>query len=87
VPFVFPEEPPPPAPPLLETGQYVWEMFCELSSQRGHNNGVFLPLSWADIYAWSTLTNTALTPWEARLLSRLDLTWRVAYARAREPLT
>jgi hypothetical protein len=78
--FALAEEVPVATAPPLCSARYVWEYFCELHTQRGHSFGSFLPLSWTEIDAWSRLSRTPLSPWETRVLSLLDVTWRIAYA-------
>jgi hypothetical protein len=58
------------APPFVL--DYVWGWFCELSGARTSNGFGLNPISFTEILAWAQLAGVAPTPWEVRLLKRLD---------------
>ena len=70
---------PPDFPDALE---HVWGWFHELHGAR--TSGMQPnPISWSEIKAWAELTHTEPTPWEARLLRRLDEAFLTEVAKAK----
>lgn len=59
---------------------YVIGLFHELSSVRASGFNSQLPIGWADMRAWSQITDTPLSSLEARLLRLLDATWIKAWS-------
>ena len=64
------EEPPeelegPEFPAIVD---HVWEWFLELNAARSQG-----PISYSEIKAWSELTGQQVTPFEIKLLNKLDL--------------
>lgn len=62
-------------PPMPERLKHIWEMFLELHGGRSYNSGGPNPLSWSDLHAWASLTNTDLKPWEVHAIKALDSAW------------
>lgn len=60
-------------PELLD---YIWGWFLELAhTGRVYANGVAMPLSNAEIWAWCQLNDVRLLPWERRTFRLLDVAW------------
>ena len=57
-------------PPLFL--KYLWEWFCELSAQRRQGPNGPSVLAYADIQAWSNLTETPIASHELRMLLEID---------------
>lgn len=52
---------------------YLWWHYIELSRRRGHSGNGTLPISWADMLAWTELALVErLMPWEYQVLCSLD---------------
>ena len=52
---------------------YIWEWFQEVVDGRNYAGmGQPLPISWAEIKAWSELTGTEPTTWEIQALKMID---------------
>lgn len=47
----------------------IWEWFVELNNARGDNK----PLTYSEIFAWSMLTQNAVSPSELVIIKRLDI--------------
>lgn len=58
---------------------YLLLLFTELSAARCAGLSEPMPLSWGEMQAWSALTRTPLSSWEARVLRLLDATWLAAW--------
>jgi len=58
--------------PMPENYAYCWAWFGELSRTRSSNGLGQNPISYAEIDAWSKLTNIELTPLEVSAIMRLD---------------
>lgn len=58
----------PECPPALE---YLWGWFLDIGSTRGGGYGP-APITYPDIDAWARLTGNDPTPWEVRMLRRID---------------
>jgi len=52
--------------------QYVWEWFHELAARRTTGGMAPNPITHADVLAGATVTEQDPTPWEVRLILRLD---------------
>ncbi len=59
----------PPLPPI--TAQHVYDWLMQVGPVEAGGMGQ-VPISWATIHAWSALTFTRLSSWEARMLRRLS---------------
>jgi len=59
-------------PPLPGGVEHVWAWFIELDERRRLTMGGVEPIGWGDIKAWTELTDRSPTPWEVRLICRLD---------------
>ena len=62
----------PDAPEFPESVNHVWHWFWELHDRRGVGFESRAPISFNDIYVWSLLTNTFITPAEVRLICTMD---------------
>lgn len=62
-------------PEIPEGWEHVWQWFWELSGGRGHNGFGPLPLSWADMAAWSRICGIELQPWQAAIFRAMDAAW------------
>jgi hypothetical protein len=71
-----------PEPP--QAGVHVWVWFQELCNGRGHSEVGPNPISWADLHAWSSLTQTVIRPWEIRLIFSIDAQWIKSTAVSQE---
>jgi len=58
--------------PMPENYRHCWSWFGELSRTRSSNGFGQNPISYAEIDAWSRLTNIELTPLEVSAIMRLD---------------
>ena len=63
-------------------GLRLWNIFLRISGRRGSSGFGILPLAWADIDAFSRLTQTPLEPWEVRILEELDDAYLIERSRA-----
>lgn len=52
--------------------EHVWRWFCEIAGARTSNGFGANPISYGEIAAWASLTGQDVSPWEARLLRRVD---------------
>lgn len=57
--------------PDLSCGHYLVDYLMEAGPVSPGGMGA-VPLSWADLVAWSSSTGITLAPWEARMLRRLS---------------
>lgn len=62
-------------PPCPVSLAYLLGMFNEMASVRRSGFSAPEPIGWADMQAWSALTETPLSSLEARLLRLLDAAW------------
>lgn len=62
--------------------EYLWYDFLTLSRGRTSNGFGANPLTWADVWAWLTVTRQTLTPWEVDTLIALDNAWMSDHAKA-----
>lgn len=62
----------PPCPVSLAP---LFQSFVEMASARSSGFGAPQPIGWADMQAWSRMTQTPVTPFEARVLRLLDAAW------------
>jgi hypothetical protein len=60
------------APLYPERCSHLIGWFFELHGRRSMGQYGPAPLSWADLYAWACLTGRKPTPWELRVLGRID---------------
>jgi hypothetical protein len=51
--------------------EHVWRWFLDLSARRQAGLAAN-PISYAELQAWATMTQTLIEPWEARLIMRVD---------------
>lgn len=51
---------------------YLWGWFCELMARRGTNGFGVNPIGFDELDAWCRVLGRTLTPWEVRVLLRLD---------------
>jgi len=70
------ESPDPPAIP--DAVIHVWEWWWQLSARRSSGYDSISPLSYSEIYYWSALTRTQISPIEIDIIVKLD----DAYIRA-----
>ncbi len=58
-----------------EGAEYVYGWFLELSARRGRDEGVALPLRFADIESWQRVRGTTLLAHELEWILALDWRW------------
>jgi len=63
-----------PEPELPPVFQYLWDWFAELHEARGGGFGPS-PLTWPEIDFWASRMRVDPTPWELRVIKRLDKVW------------
>lgn len=61
-------------------GEYILSLFWDLRSGLGSNGFERNPLAYLEIFAWSALTGTRLSPWELKALRAMDVSYREAVA-------
>lgn len=62
----------PEPPEIPDAIAHVWAWFWELSARRAPGFDSITPLSYSDIYHWSALTRTQITPSEIAILIQTD---------------
>lgn len=62
-------------PPFPSRYVHLWDAFLDLHSGRSYSSSGANPISWSDILAWDTLTQTGLQEWEVRVIKTLDALW------------
>lgn len=58
---------------------YLLGWYVEWASGRQAGFSAPAAITWADMQAWCALTDTQVSPWEARVLRLLDVTWLSAW--------
>lgn len=71
-------------PDIPEDGERLWLWFGELSAARGSSGFGMLPLSWQDIAAWSQITGSQPTPYEALTLRAMDTVFLTTFNEHRQ---
>jgi hypothetical protein len=74
----------PEAPDLPDAGSHIWEWWRQLDSRRVTYSEVAAPLTYSEIYYWSTLTRTQISPSEIDVLIIMDDTYLKAVADERK---
>jgi hypothetical protein len=72
------------APRYPERYAHVIGWFFEIHSRRSVGQYGPASLSWLDIHAWASLTGRKPSPWELRVIGRLDATYFAALHARRE---
>ena len=72
------------APPLPESGRYLWEYYLELHHRRVNYGWGHIPLGYGEILAWRTLTRRRLDPWELSALLEIDGAYLASIAKPAE---
>jgi hypothetical protein len=62
----------PAEPPCPAAARHVWGWFMELNQGRQATSAGAQALTYAEIDSWARLTGRRPSPWEVRLLKRLD---------------
>ena len=65
------------APRLPDAVKHVWEWFKDLSDARSSNGFGSNPIGYSGIKDWSEMTGEKPTPWEVKLLIKLDKVFRI----------
>ncbi len=55
-----------------EGTEYLWQWFWDLHIGRSYGMSGALPLTWSDMYFWSTLRNADLEHWEVGIIRAMD---------------
>jgi hypothetical protein len=55
--------------------EIVWNYYNDLSSARTSNGYSPNPLSYSEIAAWRDLTDNDITPFEVKVIKRLDIAY------------
>jgi len=71
-------------PPFPVGEAELFRIFQELNAARGHNGFSYNPLSYAELDAYSRLTGRSLSPWEVRMLKRLDMIYLTAHGKGQK---
>lgn len=66
--------------PDIGSQGYLIELLLEIGASASTGFGV-APLSWSEIYSWSSLTQTNLTSWEASTIMSLSRAFTASYHR------
>lgn len=66
-------------------GAHLLNAWQELHAGRGSNGFGPNPISWPDLQAWSALTGSVVTPFEARVIMQIDRVWLDIQAKAPPP--
>lgn len=74
----------PEAPEIPDAGLHIWEWWWRLSSRRITYSEVMAPLSYSDIFHWSILTRTQISPSEIEVLFAMDDAYLSAVAAERK---
>lgn len=66
--------------------RHVWDIFCELTGSRSYISGGLggampTPIPYAEIDAWSRLTDYPLSTWEIRALKAVDAAYLSAQSK------
>ena len=62
----------PEPPEIPDAVAHVWEWWWRLNARRSSGFDSMSPLSYSEIYHWSALTRTQITPDEINMLMQLD---------------
>lgn len=65
-------------PPFPLTDSYLFMAFQDLNGARTSNGFGPNPISFQDVQAYCVLTGVSLTPWDVRILRRMDQTYLTA---------
>jgi hypothetical protein len=76
---IVPELDLPPPPPELH---FVLPVYYELAARRPYEQGVPLPITHMEIWAYCQLTRTRLREWELEAVKLLDRLWLTAMRKA-----
>jgi len=66
------EEKTPEAPDIPDAAMHVWEWFWRLNARRPPGFDSMAPLTYSEIYHWSALTRTQITPDEINMIVQMD---------------
>lgn len=67
--------PSPDPPEIPDEVSHVWEWWWQLNARRMPGFDSVAPLTYSDIYHWSVLTRTQVTPTEIAMLIKMDDAW------------
>ena len=68
-------------PELPLEAQYLWAWFQEISRARGGNGFGPNPISFLEVYAWSTLTGMEIRPFEVEAIIAIDRCYVASLAK------
>ena len=74
----------PEAPDIPDAGLHIWEWWWKLNSRRVTYSEVQAPLTYSEIYHWSILTRTQISPSEIDVLMIMDDAYLGAVADERK---
>lgn len=55
--------------------ELVWSYFSQLHNARTSNGFGANPISYSEISAWNELTDSGITPFEVKIIKRLDIAY------------
>jgi hypothetical protein len=55
--------------------ELVWSYFSQLHNARTSNGFGANPISYSEISAWNDLTDSSITPFEVKIIKRLDIVY------------
>lgn len=61
---------------------HVWMMFLDLHRARSSNGFGANPISYSEMFAWSSMNGLAVTPYEIGALRQLDSAWMTEQEKA-----
>lgn len=62
----------PDVPEVPDIVEHVWTWWWQLNSRRAPGFDAMAPITYSEIYHWSTLTRTQITPNEINMLIQMD---------------
>ena len=74
----------PEAPQIPDSVMHVWEWWWHLNARRNPGFDSMSPLTYSEIYHWSALTRTQITPTETSMLILMDDAYLAAVATERK---
>jgi len=69
-------------PPFPVTDARLLAIFWELHAARSHNGFSYNPFSYAELDAYQRLAGVTLTPWDVKMLKRIDTIYLMALQKA-----